>query len=306
MVSSKDNIVDVPETVLNDFPDFEKRKNEMLGLLQYISDNVGKKINIAYSYQKEGYKEKVYIPFREEISSSDRLAKEYIEFKNGNFREDNPNIDILKSMVRVKSDNGIRFFLLTLGCIIIERNYVDNEIISVNYTLPVTYGTFINAVRQDDTYTFISDIAYKTVFKSGTVVPYSKDVSKLNSNISCLMTFLNKNKAIYSNKATDCLKKMSIKRNEFFSEYKAIKNMIIKTFPKSRGIIYNREKSYINAIIKKDGMEIFTTIFVYGTATNPYYIFRGEVASNIEELKLLLISNKKEEEWFKKIINISR
>lgn len=310
MVNSEDNIVDVPKTVFADFPNLEKRKSEMLEILQYISDNIGKKMNVAYSYQEKGYKERAYIPFREEILSSDKLAKKYIEYKNGNYREED-DIDILKSIVRVKSESSIRFFLLTLGCITIERNYVDNKIISAEYTLPVTYSTFINAVKQDDTYTFISDIAYKIIFKNGIVVPYSNGISKLNDNIKRLIAFLNKNNATYSNKANECLEKMLNERTEFFAEYKTIKNMIIKTFPKSRGIIYERKNSCINAIIKKNGGETFITIFVYGTADNPCYIFRGKSANNVGELKHLLISgiydeNEKEEEWFRKIINIKK
>lgn len=303
MVNSKGEIIEADKEIMTDFPDFEKRKAETLNVLQYISDSVKKKFSIAYAYQKEDYKEKVYIPFKEEIPSSDKLAKEYIEFKNGTLKDES-NKDVLKSIVRTKSEKGIRFFLLALGCIVIERNYADNEIISFKYMLPVPYCRFAREIKQETEYTLISTVSYETMFKSGTVIPYSEKKSKLDSDIEYLITALNKNKATDSNKATECLIKLSGKRKDFFVEYKDIKNMIIKTFPKSRGIIYDKDKSCIRAVLKRNNTETLIFIFVGGTQENPCYIFRGRTAESIDRLKALLIADEKEEEWFTKVINV--
>jgi hypothetical protein len=310
MVNSKGETITVEDevTVMNDFPNFEKRKTEMLEVLKHISNIIRKKINIVYSYQEKNYKEKVYIPFREEVLSSDRLAKKYIQFKNNEYKE-KTDIDVLKSMVRIKAESGIKFYLVTLGCITIERNYADNEIISIQYSRPVPYYQFAIKIKQEtekaidtEKYTVISDIDYKTLFKNGTVKAYSEDVSKTDTDIERLVEKLNQNKAVDSNRANECFKQISIKRKDFFAEYRTIKEMMIKTFPRSRGIIYNKDKSCIRAVLKEDNVERYVNVLVGGTAENPCYIFNGKTADSVSKLQKLLIANEKEE-WFTQVIN---
>lgn len=311
-VNSKGEISEVSEKVMTDFPDINKRKQDMLNIMQYISDNAKIKINVIYTYQKENYKEKAYIPFREEISSSDKLAKEYINYRNGNTNSE-IDADIFKSIVVQKDENGIsHYFLLSAGCVEIERNYADNELISIKYLFPVPYFSFAKMLVEEkdkapnQKYTLTSNVSKEVFLKNGTHRQYSEKTSetdiKIEHFVSELMN-INSDVATYSNKATDCMIEISERRKDFFTEYKIIKNMIIKTFPESYGIIYDKNKSCIRALLKKQNEEKFIHILIGGTQEKPCYIYEGIKTFSVEELRKVMINdNIPKAEWFEKII----
>lgn len=309
-VNSKGETVEITEDDFARFPDEQERRNDLNDFLDYVKSCITEDVLFLSAFQPNYNTDMVIFPFRTPLVSTSHLVKESLEIEE-HLDEKQERVDLLKSVFSSKEDGKVKWYFLSVGCIAIERNFVDNAPIAIRYIKPIAYETFkrnfesvsANGEKLDAfsrKYKLIDSVIgldkpavllNRSFFREGKGEASDKALMKicLEWHNGCINP-----KGKDSNIATKTLLYIGDRR-DCYPEYKAIKNMIVKAHIGAYGIIYT--KNTVRATLPNGDKFV---LFIGGTADDPIYVLGGQAVRSLDELKTLIDEGayKNESEWF--------
>lgn len=326
VIDSSGNVITLPQTANNiRLIPVELREKELNKFVEDFSsllsvrgiDVNGKK----YSFMIQPFytTERLLIFAKTEFSSSSQAVKLSNEIeKHPEIMANKEKTEFLKSIFPDSSSGRTRWYFLTVGYVVFERNLYDCKRINLGYAPPVPYEKFIKSVKgqllkpEDDEkngvcYGFKLIENDVPVWDGKDLLPcsFERDItggkeSKFDILIGEAVAEYKRlkgygNKDRLSNKANLCLSIINDNNRNIFPIYLDVKNCIKKTFKDAFNVQYKG-----NRITAQLGNGQKLTIYVYGADDRPQFVIGGNVYSGVPKLQEALQSSAAftETEWF--------
>lgn len=294
---------------------FSKDFSSMLAKKSIDTQNKG----FCYMIQPYYTTERLLIFAKTEFSSSSQAVKLANEIeKHPEIMASKEKTEFLKSIFPDSSSGRTRWYFLTVGYIVFERNLYDCKRINLRYIPSVPYEQFMRMIKeqlikQDEDNSKGICYGFKLISNSIAIenpenllsCSFERDIS--DGKTSNFDTVVNEtvneykklkeysNKDRLSNKANLCLSIISDNNRNIFPIYLEVKNCIKKTFKDAFNVQYKGNR--ITAQID-EGQKL--TIYAYGSDDNPQFVIGGNFYSGIKELQEAFQSSEAftEATWF--------
>lgn len=313
-VNSFGKTIEVPNGRVIHFLNPEIKQEQMNVFKAILKNNFKENVDFTFAHQPFYTSEMIIFYCKTKISSSSKIVYDCLEIEK-HLDEPIERLDLMRSLFQCKEDGHVCWYYLSVGSYIIERNFYDCEPINIRYVSPVSYHTFLRdfenrLITEEEMakgelckkYTLLGGLDMNDVsallshsFDRDIINRDSGKDQKMSRFAAAWKQQKIKPNGEYSNVATLCFLSADSKRKDCYTNYRAVKNMIKKTYKGSYGISYKQNK--MKATLS-DGRQI--TIYIYGTEEAPQYLFSGKMVTNIDGLKAL-IENKADEhesKWF--------
>ena len=314
-VNSKGETISVKNPI--NFTDAEIKLENMKIFGAFLKKNLKEDVDYIYAHQPLYTHEMIIFACRTRFSSASKIVNASLEIEK-HLDEPIEKLDLMRSLFTRKEDGKVCWYYLTIGAYVIERNLYDGEPINIRYVQPVSYFAFQrdfrsklisaeelekgcichgyeliteeNGLRLADTASLLSH-SFERDMQGG---QSQKDQKMYRFALAWEQQRIN-TEGKYSNVATICFMNTQIKRRDCYRNYQEVKNMIVKAYKGSYGIIY--KNNTISAVLK-DGRKI--KIYVYGTNEAPQYLIGGRMTSDLDALRELIKNRADEHEnkWF--------
>lgn len=259
--------------------------------------------------------EQILLITKTELASNSKAVKLSNELeKHPDILANKEQTEFLKSILPYEENGKRKWFYLTVGSIVFERNLYDCKPIDVNYVQPISYSTFIRKLKEqqsEDNENFRYSLITNGVnlFDSTSLLPLAlerdivNDTGSLDSNsifdkkiIDFLSGYKKEKYSLRdknSNKATTCISIINENCNNIFLIYQQVKKRFRKEF-KSEHIFY--ENNCITVALSPKNKIL---LYASGTKDNPQFIVGGRVIVGLNNLVENIKNNNFEEmDWF--------
>lgn len=325
-INSQGQVVEIEDNKsVTRFLSLEKRLQELRecanDLLQSLSEQ-GTDVNqksFVYMVQPTYTAERLLYFAKTEFSSSSQAVKIANELNlHPEILADKQKTEFYQSIFAEGDAGNARWYFLSVGTIVIERNLCDCKKIDVNLLQTIPYAQFVNQlphmlVTQDDMdsnkichrYYLVTNgirikephsllpLAFERDIKDGQYSDFDRKIFNSIQMYKKAKGFAYKDKT--SNQATICLSVINENKRNVFPVYNQIKNCIKKNCGNAYGIIYhgNRVDATLNDTQK-------FTVYVGGTNENPEFIVGGYTYRTFEDFKQAFIDGTifRETKWF--------
>lgn len=329
VIDSLGNAVSIPQDknsirILKQEIRINELKKFAEGLLNALKET-SSKINTAYfdfMVQPLYNKERVIYFTKSNISTTAKVLKLSRELvQNPQIENERPEfqdkdvVNFCKSIFKDEKQEK-KWFYLSVGCILFERNFYDCKYIDVTHIQPIPYAQFIKDLstknnNPNEKYEYISsgtpiDNVQELSQKAFVNELTSEETSPFILEISAFVNeYIQKNEIDKrdkaSNKTTLFISLINNFKGDIFSTYLEIKNVIKKLYNEAYNISYVKNSNLITAQID-DNHKI--EIFVCNGNNGAFnYIVNGNIFTSINNLKAALqnLDNLlKPNDWFTK------
>lgn len=311
-VNSKGETVSVENPI--HIVDAERRLERMKVFGALLKKNFKENVAFTYAFQPLYTSDMIIFACRTLFPSASKIVRESLEIEK-HLTDKLEKLDIMRSLFQCKENGSMRWYYLTLGAYVIERNLYDGEPIHIKYIQPTSYFTFqrdfktklitaeelekggvcknysvLEGTDLSDTASLLSHSFLRDMDNSQS----EKDFKMYRFSLAWEQQKINPD-GKFSNVATVCFMNTQIKRRDCYRNYQEVKNMIVKAFKRSYGISY--KNNTVSAVLN-DGRRI--KIYIYGTSEAPQYLFSGKMTSDLDSLRELIENRADEHEskWF--------